>query len=663
MLQTEDESDSRRHNNAFPFHSQQLPSEADRDFSKESGTSTVGFISDILDGVVFTPVGASELPRPSPDTRCRSTLSSFRPPETEEANQQQEQRQEPQQHQTLKPSVSNKLELIKAIRTKSPPPPDLETLFQRELAAKIRKRCLDSLQREQEESSPAVSNPPSTRSTQSALPPIPKAVVNTVVDTSHPIDSSLGEFDNPLYQTLDECYSEPTSPPPPPPLPLDASNSEAGYAVIDEPNSLAHYQTIISGAAVDQAEEEERVYAQVADDLTEERIYDIADKSLTDTASLGDVIYENLEEFKEQTYANVLEDSSRSKNVLTALVLDVDAAVASSSNSRSSNCSSSGNSSSPQQSSSSPEQLSPTDSLANVSVGSVRSVGTPDSGVFGLLKPADYSDTSMIEEKNNSSDQADLLDRTLKQFEQLEQMSMFNSSPKQSKTDMNDSGVVLTQPEEKVSGSEELVSPVVLEAKAEDKMVPISEIPISQLLEMAGTVVPSDVNATNLDENEDVNEQEPPRMPMSPPPLNSAQEDDLYLASLVSVDSQGSSMTTSSASADSIRSVRSPEPKMNIGAKIVEDQVKKMQELEHARNEKLGLEDIGESYEKLNSSRYDVINEMTPKKAKRAVWLTSTAEEDSNQQEPSADLKSQPLDGVSRPGKTIFHILFHCWKN
>lgn len=649
----------------------ELDRESNAESSSSGPNSSVGFISDILDGVVFTPIGASELPRPSPDTRSRSSLSSFRPPEAEEESTNPT-------TVTTTTSTNKQLESIKAIRTKSPPPTDLETLFQRELAAKIKKRCLENQQRQLEAAS-GVTNPPLSRSVQSALPPIPKLIADPIATTEPTSpNGSTGEFENPLYQTLDECYSGTATPPPPPPLPTDHYD-EITYAVIDE-NDSSHYQTVVSGILVTEEreeEEEERVYAQVADDLIGEQIYDTA-KSPTETASeTGDAIYENLEEFQEQTYANILSPPdcshlSRSSNVLTALVLDVDAAVAASSSaSRSSNSSSSGNSSSsPQQSTSSPEQLSPTDSLANVSVGSVRSIHSPDSGVFGLLKPADFlvkSETLVIKVKTDSppNNQSDLLDRTLKEFERLEQLSTFEYLPKQS-SKMNEFGVLLTPTEEKVSGSGTTEEPVLLQVtNGDNKTVPISEIPIERLLDLAGSVEPSDVNSAQSDSDD--GGAEPPSMPMSPPPseiFRNLDDDGLFQASLVSVDSQGSSMTTSSLnsglketndtsdteSMSTIPTVRTPEPKMNLGAKIVEDQVKRMQELEHARNQRLGLEDVGESFDKLSSSRLDVIDQMKPKTVKRKEWL-SPAKDNNTDQEELTSFIAQPLDGKQRSGK------------
>ncbi|KAI9564967.1 hypothetical protein GHT06_008708 [Daphnia sinensis] len=691
-----EEPESRRHTNAFAFHGQLQQSgpglDVERDSNGDSNSSgpssSVGFISDILDGVVFAPAGSSELPRPSPDTRSRSTLSSFRPtPESEEQTN----------HPVITPapatSSANQLEPIKLIRAKSPPLTDLETLFQRELAAKIKKRCQDTQQRQLEKSPIApVSAPTIVRSQSSALPPIPKIVEDPV--HSVVADVVVAEFENPLYQTLDECYSgSPTllPPPPPPPLPpaLPSDNDEeATYAVIEERNA-SHYQTVIPAtssshngeeqrvyAQVNHSDEEERVYAQVADGLVEEKLYDTVQQS-EDTGVDPNAIYENLEELQErqQTYANIGPPSdctqlSHPANVLTALMLDVEATSAvtpASSISRSSDGSSSGNSSgSPQQSTSSPEQLSPTDSLANGSIESVRNIGSPDSGVFGLLQPAHFSSdlssptdalNSNVKTELKSGGQQDFLDQTLKQFERLEELSsgIFESSLKQSNNKMEDD-LQSSGMEEKVGAPEQTTQPVLLPVvMAEDKILPISEIPIETLLDLVGSVEPSEAKRPESEsESDDERVVRPPQMPMSPPPgepfrtFDPANEDGLFQASLVSVNSQASSSMKESDVSDmeslSKETIRSPEPKANLGAQIVEDEVKRMQERDRIRNEKLGLDNVGQSFERLSSNRYNVISEMTPKTTKRKNWLSPATEDATS----SDQLEPPPLDGNRR---------------
>lgn len=637
--------------------------------------------------MVFAPVGSSELPRPSPDTRSRSTLSSFRPtPESEE---------QPNHPVTAPaPAISsvNQLEPIKLIRAKSPPLTDLETLFQRELAAKIKKRCQDTQQRQLDKSPTSpVSASTIVRSQSSALPPIPKIIEDPV--TSVVADVVVAEFENPLYQTLDECYSGsptllPPPPPPPLPLPLQSDNDEeATYAVIEERNG-SHYQTVVPAtssshngeeqrvyAQVNHNDDEERVYAQVADGLVEEKIYDTVQQS-EDTGVDPNAIYENLEELqeREQTYANICPPSdctppSHPANVLTALMLDVEATSAvtpASSISRSSDGSSSGNSSSsPQQSTSSPEQLSPTDSLANESIGSVRNIGSPDSGVFGLLQPAHFSSdlsppadalNNNVKTERTSGGQQDFLDQTLKQFERLEQLSsgIFENSQKQSNKMEDD--LLSNGMEEKVATSEQTTQPVLLPVvMAEDKILPISEIPIETLLDLVGSVEPSEAKRPESEsESDEERVVRPPQMPMSPPPgepfrtYDPANEDGLFQASLVSVDSQASSSMKESDVSDmeslSKETIRSPEPKTNLGAQIVEDDVKRMQERDRARNEKLGLDNVGPSFDRLSSSRYDVISEMTPKTTKRKNWLPSTTVDATS----TDQLEPPPLDGNRR---------------
>nr|CAH0105745.1 unnamed protein product [Daphnia galeata] len=633
-----DEPDSRRHTNAFGIHGPNQQSGPSSDVERDSNADT------------SSSGPNSSLPRPSPDTRSRSNLSSFRPtPESVD---------EPAHPIAATASAANQLEPIKLIRAKSPPPTDLETLFQRELAAKIKKRCQETQQRQLESSSPS-SPPVSTggsstisRSQSSALPPIPKTNDEPVIIVSP--DVVVAEFENPLYQTLDECYSgSPTllPPPPPPPLPPTSqtdNDEEATYAVIEERNA-PHYQTVVSGALVThkEEEEEERVYAIVAEGIAEDKIYDTVQTSAEITVD-SDAIYENLEEFQDREQT---------------LVLDVEAASAvasASSISRSSNSSSSGNSSSsPQQSSSSSVQLSPTDSLANVvSIGSVRSISSPDSGVFGLLQPANFSansstptDKFTIKKEALSNTQHNFLDQTLKQFERLEQLSsgIFESSQKQFNKMEDD--LLLTRKEEKVAVAEQIVKPVFLsDVMSDDKVLPISEIPIETLLDLVGAVEPS--------ENANVSASREPFRTYDP-----ANEDGLFQASLVSVNSQASSSIKESDTSDTEslskeRFIRSPEPKINLGAQIVENEVKRTQERDRARNEKLGLDDVGESFDRLSSKRYDVINEMKPKTAKRKDWLHSP----STDQDGSSDQSTlQPLDGNRRQSgkfKKSTYLLF-----
>jgi hypothetical protein len=221
-----------------------------------------------------------------------------------------------------------------------------------------------------------------------------------------------------------------------------------------------------------------------------------------------------------------------------------------------------------------------------------------------------------------------------------------------------------TKTEEKVAVPEQIENPVLLPAvMADDKILPISEMPIETLLDLVGAVEPSEENRPESDEEQE-RVDPPPQMPMSPPPGESihtydpGNEDGLFQASLVSVNSQASSSIKESDSSDmeslskEIFFVRSPEPKINLGAQIVEDQVKRTLERDRVRNEKLGLDDVGESFDRLSSKRYDVISEMIPKTTKRKDWLPPT----NTDQDGSSDQSNiQPLGGSRRQsGKFTF---------
>jgi len=211
------------------------------------------------------------------------------------------------------------------------------------------------------------------------------------------------------------------------------------------------------------------------------------------------------------------------------------------------------------------------------------------------------------------------------------------------------------------------------------------------LLDLAGPIEPSQVllndgSGGGGDEDEDA---PPPQIPMSPPPqfiqqpkaaprssfisYNNNNDDgggagddddqDLFQASFVSVDSQASSTSTTiemnndlslsderimSPSMDHNNSSSSGRQINNLGAKIVEDAVKKQKQKDRVRMEKLGLEDVGDSFEKLNMKRYDIIDEMTPKK--RNLVLNSSGAFSP----PPEELPFSPLDGsTKKPGKKI----------
>lgn len=563
---------------------------------------SIGFISDILDGVVFAPVGSSELPRPSPDTRARTTLSSFKAPvDAVSANSTES-------LTTVAPEAVIPTPTVRAI--KPLPQPDLETLFQQELAAKIKQRSLQQQKQHQDQQLGRIRKPTS--------PPIPQ-----------PQNNKTEEYDNPLYQTLTEC--------------LTGSSSVT---------------------AIEPEEEEEATYADI------DHLHQIeSSKVYANTVEVNelDAIYENVEEFQpeptyscvfqdqevqdkqeeeeeEQTYVNIIQTPSQeeeSSQVLTALILDVDSATSTTSttNNRSSFSSDfSGNSSSsPISSSGSPVQLSPTESLANVSIGSTRSSHSPDSGVFGLLKPAEdrnnnSSITTLVIEIKGTVEEEPSLDQTLKQFEQLEELS----------------------------------SSLVANKKMEE---PLEKIPINVLLDMAGPVQPSEENGTEIEESVP----EAPRMPISPPPQvmprsraipivdYQPEEEDLYSASLATVDSLASSSSLGDTN-NNERSISSPEPRPNLGAKIVEDQVRKQQKKDLIRSQNLDLDpEIGESFDKLELKRQDLIDEMTPKRKNMMNnWVQSPTSEGpstSGDMDHDTHLLEIPLDG-SRKASSKSYIFF-----
>ena len=212
-------------------------------------------------------------------------------------------------------------------------------------------------------------------------------------------------------------------------------------------------------------------------------------------------------------------------------------------------------------------------------------------------------------------------------------------------------------------------------------------IPIETLLDLAGPIEPSQVVLNDGDDEEE-DSNPPPQMPMSPPPQfvqpkaaprssfisynndhdgdDDEDDQDLFQASFVSVDSQTSNASTTiemnnnnnnsnNGEHDSSLSERVMSPSdrgrqsSNLGAKIVEDEVKKQKEMDRVRIEKLGLEDVGESFEKLNMKRYDIINEMTPKK--RNLILNSSG---AFSPPPVDESPFSPLDGsTKKPGKKL----------
>ena len=126
MRQPEENCENRRRNNSFAFH--QVPYAYDNDDSSATTTTTTpttsttnGLIAEILDGVVFTPPGSEAVPRPPPDNRSRSALTSFRSP-------------------SPPPSQAPPPTLEAPIKSKENVKIDTKILFQQELNATIKKR-------------------------------------------------------------------------------------------------------------------------------------------------------------------------------------------------------------------------------------------------------------------------------------------------------------------------------------------------------------------------------------------------------------------------------------------------------------------------------------------------------------------------------------------
>lgn len=620
-MQTDgDEAENRRPAHSYSFHCQSptsAQSDAEPCESSASAKASIGLISDILDGVVFAPVGTAETPQLSPHTRSRSTLLSFRPAAAASA-EPEEPNAEPSAKinleaipDSVKPLRTSSTDLVRINSIKAPLthlPPNLETLFQQELAAKVKKRSLVVQQQQQQQQVKSVSKP------KEEPPRAPERKVASPVEPP--------EFANPLYQVLHDCLSGTI--PPAPPLPpdwYDRVDDEATYADIDETDA-SHYKTVKSTALRTAPAKEEAIYAQVGDRTK-------ANKSSgkVTVEKEAEAIYENVEDLHEveQTYANILPvvDSNSNSKVLTALVLDV-ATAASRAVDLSSRSSGHSSDSPP---TSSPEQLSPTDSLANVSVGSVRSIGTPDSGVFGLLRPASEEAVRSADEKEDSQkpsqDKIELLSNTLQQFEKLEKLSSEFTVPKQT-----------VKIEKSVSFALEMSTDIEMETVdilSLSKKVEVKEIDLekeddyqefSTELNHIGTVVKEE-----------------------PKPAHSKSEscgdnklNELFEAKLATCDADEKSEQKGDRHSEEQRPasrVVSPEPD-NLGARIFEDVSRKRERLERERNQKLGLVEAGESLERLNLKRYDVIEQMTPKKPKKVDWLPSSIAEN------EASEKSQP---------------------
>ena len=200
--------DNRRRRNSFPFHEDDLSADP------AHPQSASGFIAEILDGVVFTPPGSEITPRPPPDNRSRSSLTTFRNPSP------------------TPPAVRNTPEDKSKIKLPVPAEAvdtDKQILFQQELSATIKKRSqnLDS------------GNSGGGIRPQSPLPPLP--ILPAVVE-------EINALENPLYQSLAECISGSESIQLPDKQIIPESTLDSTYSNIGEVDS--HYQTVVSGTPV-----------------------------------------------------------------------------------------------------------------------------------------------------------------------------------------------------------------------------------------------------------------------------------------------------------------------------------------------------------------------------------------------------------------------------
>lgn len=206
-LQADENLEKRRRRNSFPFH-EALPD--DPLVNPVHPQSASGFIAEILDGVVFTPPGSESTPRPPPDNRSRSSLTSFRSPST------------PLPAVRSNPEEKSKTKLP-AEAADTP-----QILLQQELDATIKKRnqILDS-----------AGSGGSIRP-QSPLPPLPILPA---------LEEEADGLDNPLYQSLAECISGSESILHPD-KEIPEFNSQSTYSNIEETHP--HYQTVVCGTPV-----------------------------------------------------------------------------------------------------------------------------------------------------------------------------------------------------------------------------------------------------------------------------------------------------------------------------------------------------------------------------------------------------------------------------
>ena len=260
FLQTEGnalaDSEHRRHSNSFPIH--QVAG------SDQEEVNSQGLISDILDGVVFTPVGRNEpIPRPSPDFRSCSNLSSFKadpPPAPPSLPNIPNKTSAPEPLPPVAPLPTKSADSCDVANSPFPQEPATGKLsFQKELSAVINKRRNSTA----------------------------------------------------IYRRTDEPLEPPTP-----------QEEEVTYAAIDE--SLSHYQTITRGKPLADHPDTERVYDNVCPDPVDAIYANFNRADHGPSVDDEEGIYENVEELQ-QTYANIRSPSANTgkRNVLTALILDV----------------------------------------------------------------------------------------------------------------------------------------------------------------------------------------------------------------------------------------------------------------------------------------------------------------------------------------------------
>ena len=606
----------------------------DNDEKDNKDRSEQGLISDILDGVVFAPVG-TQLPRPPPDFRSRSNLSSFR---------------------ELTP----------------PPPPAPPAPPAADVTSLINSGAIYD-----EAESSDVKESTKVR-VQSPLPALPAA-------------NRLGnhQFENPLYEALTDCHSGDHH--------SDRAKQEATYADIDDG---VHYQIVTSDVAV-------------AGHCAAEQFYDCVDHAghvWRDDGQLNGCIYENVDDV--QTYANIslpADPVFNQPDILTALILDLDPNSTSSSSPPSlkdasdvtPTASSSGNSSLHTSAGHSPNCT--LDAL--IGLNRRISVNSCDSALFtGLLRavdsPAHYPPL-IIRIESNGSAVNDCINETLKQFEQLEQESnlLFSRAGDVAHVYENQMDVQEEQVLDQMSGGHG-------EQPASTTGLDLAAVPVAELLDLL-QVTPSRDHLSDEDGDDGL---EKPEMPLSPPPpttpqpelpsqwdqvpvavelpdLAVAECEGIFKASVVdlldgpcSLPSDLNSGRHRQESGDRINRVASPS-RLNIGARIAEDELKLQQRKDAIRSEMLGIENIGESFDQLERSRCNIIGKQSVKAKRLDSWVGAaglqTPDPDTNtkfteppldgaesqSRKPDTKFTEPPLDGAKSPSRKPRYVFISFFLN